>query len=119
MKLENIKNSKKLTVTISSVVIAAVLLVPTLYSLVFLGSIWNVYNRLDTLPVAFVNLDKSVTKNGKKYALGKDIEKGLKNNRKVAWNFVSSRDAIDGVNGNKYYAVIEIPENFSKICQIH
>ncbi|PJI07166.1 MULTISPECIES: YhgE/Pip family protein [Clostridium] len=114
MKLINIKENKKLTITILSIVIAAVIFVPTMYSFAYLESIWDVYNSLGNVPVAFVNLDNSVTRNGKEYSLGKDIEKNLKSNKKVDWKFVSYKDAIDGVKGTKYYAVIEIPKNFSQ-----
>lgn len=114
MKLKNIKENKKLIITILSIVIAAVIFVPTMYSFIYLKSVWDVYNKLDSVPVAFVNLDNGVTKNGKKYSLGKDIEKNLKNNKKVDWRFVSYKDGIDGVKGTEYYAVIEIPKNFSK-----
>ncbi|MDD3224850.1 MAG: YhgE/Pip domain-containing protein [Clostridium sp.] len=114
MQLKNAKDNPKLIKTIISILIVAVMFVPTLYSLIYLGSIWDVYGETDNVPIAFVNLDKPITKNGKNYNLGKDIAKNLKDNNKVDWKFVSYKEAMDGVKGTKYYAVIEIPENFSQ-----
>ncbi|MDP4144004.1 MAG: YhgE/Pip domain-containing protein [Bacillota bacterium] len=112
MKLnKNKSKSKKVTLVIA---IIFVMFIPMLYSSIYLGSIWNVYGSLDSVPVAFVNLDKSVTKDGKQYSLGKELEDNLKTNKDIGWKFVSYEDAMDGVRGTKYYAVIEIPENFSE-----
>lgn len=114
MKLQKIKENKKLLVSILSIAIIAVMLVPTMYSFTYLGSVWDVYGKIDKVPVAFVNLDKSVIKDGKKYELGKDVENNLKKDNSLNWQFVNYKEAVDGVNGTKYYAVIEIPENFSE-----
>ncbi|WP_160672920.1 YhgE/Pip domain-containing protein [Clostridium sp. C8-1-8] len=114
MQLKKAKDNRKFTLVIISVLVVAVMFVPMLYSSIYLGSVWDVYGRLDSVPVAFVNLDKSVTKDGKEYAIGKEVEDKLKDNNKVGWRFVSHEEAMDGVKGTKYYAVIEIPENFSQ-----
>lgn len=114
MKLKKAKYKRKLTLTILSISIIAVLLVPMLYSSIYLGSVWDVYGKIDNVPVAFVNLDKTITKNEKEFAIGKELENSLKDNNKVAWNFVSHEEAMKGVQGTDYYAVIEIPEDFSQ-----
>lgn len=114
MEPKKAKDNKKLIVAVFSIVIIAVMFLPMLYSSIYLGSIWDVYNKLDSVPVAFVNLDKSVTKDGKEYAIGKDVANNLKDNKKVGWKFVSQEEAMDGVKGTKYYAVIEIPKDFSE-----
>lgn len=114
MKLKQTKNKKKTLMVIFSIAIIAVMIVPTLYSSIYLGSVWDVYGKLDSVPVAFVNLDKSVTKDGKEYAVGKKVEDNLKDNKKVGWKFVSYEDAMNGVKGTKYYALVEIPEDFSQ-----
>jgi len=114
MRLKKTKENKKYMITLLIVSIIAVLLVPMLYSSIYLGSVWDAYGKLDSVPVAFVNLDKSVTKDGKDYAVGKEIENNLKGNKKVAWKFVSHEEAIKGVEGIEYYAVIEIPIDFSE-----
>lgn len=114
MSLKKTKENKKSIIPILIISIIAVLLVPMLYSSIYLGSVWDVYGKINSVPVAFVNLDKSVTRNGKEYAVGKEIENNLKDNKKVAWKFVSHEEAIKGVEGTEYYAVIEIPVDFSE-----
>lgn len=114
MNLKKVKENKKFIMTVLAISIIAVMLVPMLYSFIYLNSVWDVYGNLDNVAVAFVNLDKSVTKDGKEYAIGKEIENSLKDNKKVAWKFVSHEEAMEGIEGTEYYAVIEIPEDFSE-----
>lgn len=114
MKLKKGEDNRRHILIILSVAIIAVLLVPMLYSSIYLGSVWDVYGKIDSVPVAFVNLDKAVIKDGKEYAVGKEIEKELKDNKKVAWKFVNHEQAMEGVKGDDYYAVIEIPRDFSE-----
>lgn len=105
------KKTHKILIIIS---IIAVLLVPMLYSSIYLNSIWNVYNNFGNVPVAFVNLDSAVTVNGIKYDMGNKLEESLKSNNSVGWKFVSESEAKNGVAASKYYAMIEIPKDFSQ-----
>lgn len=114
MNLKNKKDNKKVLITIIAISIIAVMFVPMLYSSIYLGSIWNAYGRIDKVPVAFVNMDKSFTKEGKEYAIGNELENNLKDNNKVDWKFVGYEEAKKGLEGTDYYAVIKIPEDFSK-----
>lgn len=114
MKIKNKVDNKKLINVIIGLSILAVMFIPMLYSFIYLGAFWDPYNRLDNVPVAFVNMDKTVTRNGKEYSIGKELEDNLKNNNKVAWKFVSLEEAKKGVEGTEYYAMIEIPEDFSE-----
>ena len=114
MNLKKTKENKKSFIIALSIAIIAILLVPMLYSSIYLGSIWDVYSKLDRVPVAFVNLDKPVTKDGKEYAIGKEVENNLKDNKKFSWKFVSHEEAVKGVEGTDYYAIIEIPMDFSE-----
>jgi putative membrane protein len=113
MKRKDKKNNKKYLTTILGISIAAVMFIPMLYSSIYLSAFWDPYNNLNNVPVAFVNLDKPATKDGKEYAVGKELEDNLKDNDKVAWKFVDLDEAQKGVNGTAYYAMIEIPEDFS------
>ncbi|WP_139905443.1 YhgE/Pip domain-containing protein [Clostridium thermarum] len=114
MRLKNARDNKKFLMTILSLSLVAVLFVPVLYSFIYLDSIWDVYGDLDTVPVAVVNLDKPVTKDCKEYAVGRELEENLRNNDKLSWQFVSHEEAVKGVEGTKYYALIEVPEDFSE-----
>ncbi|MDD7794104.1 YhgE/Pip domain-containing protein [Clostridium sp. 'White wine YQ'] len=114
MSLKNSSDSKKTMKIILAISIAAVMIIPMLYSSIYLGAFWNPYGSLKNVPVAFVNQDKSVTKDDKTYEIGKELEDNLKNNDKVSWKFVSYDEAKKGVEGKDYYAMIVIPEDFSK-----
>ena len=111
------KKKKDYTKTMKAVLtlaIIGIMFVPMLYSTVYLGAIWNAYGEIGNVPVAFVNKDKPYTKDGKEYYLGAELENKLKNNDKVAWKFVDYETAMSGLEGTEYYAVIEIPEDFSE-----
>jgi putative membrane protein len=114
MNLKKKKSDKKLAKIILAISIISVMFVPMLYSTIYLGAIWDAYGKIDNVPVAFVNLDKPFTKDGKVYAAGEELVNNLKGNSKVAWKFVDYKTAMKGVKGTDYYAVIEIPEDFSK-----
>lgn len=94
--------------------VIAIIIVPLLYSLLYLAAFWDPYSRLDKMPVAVVNLDKGALKDGAQVSYGKDLVDKLKSNEKVGWTFVSKEDADSGVKGKKYYAEFVITEDFSK-----
>ena len=94
--------------------VIAIIIVPLLYSLLYLAAFWDPYSRLDKMPVAVVNLDKGALKDGAQVSYGKDLVDKLKNNEKVGWKFVSQKEADAGVKGKKYYAEFVITEDFSK-----
>ncbi|MDS0524860.1 YhgE/Pip domain-containing protein [Clostridium sp. SHJSY1] len=112
--VKNTKNKKKSILIILCISIIAVILIPMLYSSIYLSAFWDTYGNVNNVPVAFVNLDKPVTKGDKTYNIGKDVEDKLKDNDKVKWNFVNLDEAKKGVEGKDYYAMIVIPEDFSK-----
>lgn len=93
--------------------VIAIIIVPLLYSLLYLAAFWDPYSRLDKLPIAFVNLDKGTTKDGNTVNYGQDLVDNLKNNKEVQWNFVNLNEGEDGVKNDKYYSIFIIPENFS------
>ena len=54
----------------NGIAMAAIVLIPTIYTTLFLGSMWDPYGNVDQLPVAVVNNDKSVDYEGKTLAVG-------------------------------------------------
>ncbi|GAA3403174.1 YhgE/Pip domain-containing protein [Paenibacillus hodogayensis] len=94
--------------------VLAVILIPVLYSALFLGAFWDPYGRLSDLPVAIVNNDKGAEFNGKTLQIGSDFTGQLKQNPQFDWQFVSKEEAEAGLTDNKYYMAIEIPEDFSE-----
>ena len=108
-EFENIAKHKLLTATI-----CAIMIIPFLYSVFFLKSVWDPYGNTGHLPVAVVNKDQSVRFQGKNFAVGDQLVDKLKENEDLDWHFVSAKKARYGLGHKKYYMVITIPENFSK-----
>lgn len=93
--------------------VTAIIIVPLLYSLLYLYAFWDPYSKLQDVPVAIVNLDKGSVKDGTDVNYGNDLVKNLKDNDKMGWKFVSKEDAEEGVKEKDYYAMFIIPEDFS------
>lgn len=96
------------------VVLIAILAIPTIYTTLFLGSMWDPYGKLEQLPVAVVNEDKEVTYNNEKLSVGSQLVDNLKENESLKFEFVDSGTARKHLEKGDYYMVITIPENFSE-----
>lgn len=96
------------------IVLVALILIPSIYTVVFLGSMWDPYGNSGNLPVAVVNKDKAVEYNDKKLDVGDQLVKKLKDNDSLDFHFVNSKEANKGLKNGDYYMVITIPSNFSK-----
>lgn len=92
----------------------AVMLIPLLYSFMFLWAFWDPYSKLSDLPVAVINQDQGANFEGKKLAVGQDFIDKLKESNDFKYEFVSKQEAQDGLENQKYYMAIEIPQDFSE-----
>ncbi len=108
----DIKNIFKNRIIRISVI--AIIIVPLLYSMLYLKAFWDPYGNVKNMNIAVVNLDKGCTVDGKNENYGKDIVEDLRENTKVGWNFTSSDEADKGLLGKKYYAKFVIPSDFSE-----
>lgn len=98
----------------NGIAMAAIVLIPTIYTTLFLGSMWDPYGNVDRLPVAVVNNDKSVDYEGKELAVGDELVERLQENDQLDFHFVTADKAEKGVADGTYYMVITIPSNFSE-----
>lgn len=99
---------------ICGLVITGVIIIPLLYSFFYLGAFWDPYSKLQDVPVAVVNLDAGAEINGVERKLGQEMCDQLKEDAQLKFDFLTSKtDALNGTKGNKYYAAIIIPEDFS------
>lgn len=96
------------------IVLVALIAIPSIYTVVFLGSMWDPYGNSGDLPVAVVNEDKAVVYNDKNLNVGKELVNKLKDNDSLDFHFVSQKKAMSGLKDGDYYMVITIPSNFSK-----
>lgn len=96
------------------IVLIAIVAIPTIYTTLFLGSMWDPYGKVENLPVAVVNQDQPVDYEDTTLKVGEELIDNLKDNDELAFHFVDSREAEQGLENGDYYMVITIPEDFSK-----
>lgn len=94
--------------------IIAVMLVPVLYAGMFLWAFWDPYAKLDHLPVAIVNEDKGATLGGEKLKLGNDLVRKLEKSKEFGFESVGKSEGYKKLKEQKYYMLIEIPNDFSE-----
>lgn len=95
--------------------VTAIIIVPLLYSLLYLAAFWDPYSRLENVKVAVVNLDTGTTVDGKETNYGQQVVDNLKSNHELGWTIVSSKEEADkGLKGKDYYAEYIIPTDFSE-----
>lgn len=94
--------------------VIAVMLVPLLYSALFLGAFWDPYAGLEKVPVAIVNEDEGATFNDEEMKIGDEFVAKLKESDDFDWSFISKEEALKGIENNDYYLMLEIPAQFSK-----
>lgn len=95
------------------IIVTGLFFIPSLYAWVNIKACWNPYVNTGSLPVAVVNEDTGTTFNGKNINVGNEIVEELKKNKDIGWKFVGNWEGNYGLNEGNYYALIEIPQNFS------
>lgn len=98
---------------VAIIILLGLCVIPSLYAWVNIQACWNIYENTGTIPVAVVNNDKAATYRGKTINIGSDVVKQLKKNHNIQWVFVGSKEANLGLVDSTYYAMIEIPPDFS------
>ena len=96
------------------IVMLGVSLIPALYNVIFLSSMWDPYGKVSDLPVAVVNQDKAVIASGKTLSIGEDVVSSLKENKNLDFHFVSKEDAQNGLEKGDYYMVVTLPSDLSE-----
>lgn len=91
------------------VIILGIIILPLIYSIVYLKGFWDPYNHLKDVPVALVNLDKC-----SKDCKGTELINKLTKANTFKFVVTSKNKAQDGLINKKYYAVITIPSNFTE-----
>lgn len=89
-------------------------LIPDLYNIIFLSSMWDSYGQLSDLPVAVVNNDKEASYNGNTMAIGKDMVSNLKENKTLDFHFVDEEEGKKGLEDGDYYMVVTLPSDLSE-----
>lgn len=92
---------------------ASLVLIPLLYSALYLWAFWNPLNNTAALPVALVNSDRGASLDGEVINAGDQVVEGLHDNDQITWSEVSAQEAEQGVKDGRYYFSVELPEDFS------
>lgn len=97
----------------TTLIFAGLLTIPLLYGGTLVWAFWDPIGRANSVPVAIVNLDESVTSNGQKVDAGREIVKTLLDQKQLDWSETSAEEAAAGLQAKKYYAYLTIPKDFS------
>lgn len=99
----------------TAVVLCALILIPSIYAVTFLNSLWHPYQQTEHLPVAVVNKDQTVNYQNQKIDMGHQLTKELKDSDKLNFHEVKSEhEAKQDLRNCKYYMVLTIPKDFSQ-----
>ena len=96
------------------IVMIGISLIPALYNIIFLSSMWDPYGKLSDLPVAVVNNDKETSYNGNSMSIGKDMVSNLKENKTLDFHFVDEEEGKKGLEDGDYYMVVTLPSDLSE-----
>lgn len=91
-----------------------VIVIPLVYSYIYLVAFFDPYARLENLPFAIVNEDQGATLQNEKIELGKDLVDRLHQERNIKWKVVTMEQMQRGFRDGTFYFGLEIPKNFSE-----
>ncbi len=94
--------------------IVGVALVPAIYALIYLSSVWDPNAKTSALPVALVNLDVGVRYRNQETNVGKELVDALEREGLFGWQHMKNAEAARGdVSRGKLAFAVIIPEDFS------
>ncbi|WP_083924272.1 YhgE/Pip domain-containing protein [Nocardiopsis lucentensis] len=94
--------------------LAALLLIPLLYSGMYLWSFWDPFGRMSHLPVALVNEDVPVRVGDEEVDAGTELTETLIDGGDLDWQLVDAEEAARGLGDGTYYVTLTIPADFSE-----
>lgn len=95
------------------VIVIGLCIIPSLYAWINILACWDPYANTGNLPVAVVNKDEGAVINSKEINVGEQVIENLKENKSIKWEIIDEWQANNALNQGTYYAIIEIPQNFS------
>lgn len=104
-------NKKKVANNIMRpIIILGIAIIPVMYSFFYLKAFWDPYSNLEGIPIAIVNEDKGNDDEN----LGQELVDKILEEKAMDFQVVDSAKAEEGLKNKDYYAVIDIPENFTE-----
>lgn len=109
--LKNIRNN-----TIALVIVAGLVVLPSIFSWYNLLACWDVFDNTGRLNVAVANSDDGYKSDlvPLRVNMGDQVVSALRANDDLHWVFTDEEDAIDGARSGRYYAAVVIPKDFSQ-----
>ncbi|EKQ50220.1 MULTISPECIES: YhgE/Pip domain-containing protein [unclassified Clostridium] len=99
---------------VARLMIIVIIIIPSMYSLINIKASWEPYSNTSGIKIAVINEDKGTIFKDKDINLGNELVDKLKENNKLGWVFTDKDNGKKDLLQEKYYATIEIPEDFSK-----
>ena len=97
-----------------SFAVMAVSVVPAIYALIYLSSVWDPNAKTNALPVAIVNLDQGIHYQGRAVNVGAELSAGLVQSATFGFReLLDAQDAREQVIFGKLAFAIIIPTDFS------
>ena len=91
-----------------------VALIPAIYTLIYLSSVWDPASHTQSLAVALVNLDRDMEHKGQTFNVGKEVVSRLKANKIFGYQESSDEEAVrQAVRDGKLAFALIIPLDFS------
>jgi putative membrane protein len=94
--------------------LAALMLIPLLYSGMYLWSFWDPFDRMENLPVALVNADEGAEVDDEEVNAGDELTETLLDRGDLDWHLVDAQEAAAGLDEGTYYVTLTIPAHFSE-----
>ena len=95
------------------IIVIGLCIIPSLYAWINIYACWDPYANTSNLPIAVVNKDEGTVVNSEEINVGEKVIESLKENKSIKWEMIDEWQANNSLNQGTYYAIIEIPENFS------
>src|SRR5699024_2931567 len=110
--LKDIKNIS--TNWVAVILMGGLTLLPSLYAWFNIEASWDPYGQTEKIPVGIVKEDEATIIRDEEVHVGNTLVDTLHDHRSMDWQFVDRQEAMDQLEYGDYFAVIVIPENFSK-----
>ena len=109
------RDLKKIFTNSMAIILAVgIAVLPSLYAWFNIFANWDPYGATGNMQVAVIIDDEGYRYRDIDINVGAQIKSNLEANDAIDWQFVSKKEAMNGIKSGKYYAGIEIPKGFSK-----
>lgn len=96
------------------VAIVVLVLMPLLYSALYLTAFWDPFGKTSEMTVALVNDDVGTTLDGEPLRAGDQVVEQLEGNNQLDWRLVDGAEAEAGLADHDYHFVVRLTPDFSK-----